>query len=50
MKILYHKRQDRQKKIVLFNFTIYYKFGIKMDYIDFASRMNIFLSKKGTSI
>src|SRR6266540_3113145 len=32
-----------------FNFTIYYRPGIKMGHADFASRMDTFLSKDSTS-
>ena len=36
--------------MVSFNFTIYYKFEVKIGYTDFASKIDIFLFKKGISI
>src|SRR6266540_4031892 len=38
------------EKMVPFNFTIHYRPGIKMGYIDFISRMNTFLLKDSTSV
>ncbi len=38
------------EKMVPFNFTIHYWPEIKMDYIDFTSRMDTFLPKNSTSI
>src|SRR6266540_5875425 len=32
-----------------FNFTIHYRPGVKMDHVDFASRMDMFLPKDSTS-
>src|SRR6266498_5085389 len=37
------------EKMALFNFTIYYRPGVKMGHADFASRMDMFLSKDSTS-
>src|SRR6266498_409594 len=35
--------------MALFNFTIHYRPGVKMDHIDFTSRMDTFLPKDSTS-
>src|SRR6266540_413809 len=35
--------------MALFNFTIHYRPGVKMGHVDFASRMDTFLSKDSTS-
>ena len=37
------------EKMVPFNFTIHYQPRVKMEYVDFASRMNTFLPKDSTS-
>src|SRR6266542_3453826 len=36
--------------MALFNFTIHYRLGVKMEHADFASRMDMFLPKDSTSI
>src|SRR6266542_4035237 len=35
--------------MVLFNFTIHYRPGVKMGHVDFASRIDTFLPKDSTS-
>ncbi len=37
------------KKMAPFNFTIYYKSEIKINYTDFTSKMKMFLPKNSTS-
>ncbi|SRR6266498_1681689 len=37
------------EKMAPFNFTIYYRPGVKMGHADFASRMDMFLPKDSTS-
>ena len=44
------RRAQWIEKMALFNFTIYYRPEVKIDYADFASRMDTFLPKNSTSI
>jgi len=49
-----HKNPSSQRawwieKMTLFNFTIYYRPGVKMGHADFALQMNMFLPKDNIS-
>src|SRR6266498_1365535 len=52
--LMTHKNPSPRKarwieKMALFNFTIHYRPGVKMEHADFASRMDTFLPKNSTS-